>query len=110
MLSIFDAMLLSKSKIRSHKIWFATVIIIESFLIAVVLLLLGTSSALENDLEQYSSNSLSGKYLVRVTSPRYTYNSVLNSNHEVWDLSEKLYKESVANKSITTLFLIQQTF
>lgn len=99
MLSIFDAMLLSKSKIRSHKIWFATVIIIESFLIAVVLLLLGTSSALENDLEQYSSNSLSGKYLVRVTSPRYTYNSVLNSNHEVWDLSEKLYKESVANKS-----------
>ena len=99
MLSIFDAMLLSKSKIRSHKIWFATVIIIESFLIAVVLLLLGTSSALENDLEQYSSNSLSGKYLVRVTSPRYTYNSVLNNNHEVWDLSEKLYKESVANKS-----------
>lgn len=99
MLRFSDSMLLAKSKIRSHKVWFAVVIIIEALLVATVFLLLGVSSALEDDLLRYSSNSLSGKYLVRATSPRYTYNSAINNNHEVWDLSEKLYKESVAKKS-----------
>ena len=98
MLKIADATLLARSKIKSHKIWFMIVIVVEAILLAVVFLSLGVSNAIGDDLGRYSKSSLSGRYLVRTTTPRYTYNSPLNNNQEIWDLSEELYRNAIVEK------------
>ena len=99
MLKISDAACLAKSKIRAHKIWFTIVILVEALLLAAVFLLLGISNAVSADLKEYSASSLSGRYLVRATSPRFGNNSSLLNNTEVWDLADKLYKEAIAEKT-----------
>ncbi len=104
-------MTLALSKIKAHKKWFIFVIVSESILLEIAFLAFGVSRAVTNDLIEYSTNSLSGKYYVRVTSPEYSTSSQLNNNTEIWDLSEKLYNEGEAyKKSVASKYGLNYTY
>lgn len=100
MLRLKDVNLLAKSKIKAHKVSFFLFVIVISLLLTVATIANGANQSINNDIEEYSKNSLAGRFFVDALSPRYSFseNAEITNNKKIWENAEKLYNQDMTKK------------
>lgn len=100
MLRLKDVNLLAKSKIKAHKVSFFLFVVIVSLLLTMATIANGANQSINNSIEEYSKNSLAGRYFVDALSPRYSFSgdTEITSNKKIWKNAEKLYSQDVLKK------------
>ena len=91
MLKIRDALKLSHTKLKSHRIWSAVVIILNAILLSCLFLLIAFGSGTKASLDAFNSQGLNGRYLVTATNLRW--DPAILKDTAVWDLADQLYAQ-----------------